>query len=187
MAVPAEMTILNLSGKFIMNKPLCDPHDEIFRLQGMGWLKRKAISIATITLKVNHLTDADGLENVNVDQTLTGGIPASSERRPLDWTERQIADPNFGHVVEKMRRIRLDELENEFLKKGWEQDTQENGVLHLWIKSDTPKSGTTWYGDQVWGIEEINGERRYTRHVHFIGPKEEMIDARIVFDYVGSL
>ena len=40
---------------------------------------------------------------------------------------------------------------------------------------------------QAYGIEEVevngNKERRYTRHVHFIGPGAEEIDARLVFDY----
>ena len=36
---------------------------------------------------------------------------------------------------------------------------------------------------QTWGIENINGERRYTRHVDFTGPKGESVQTRLVFDY----
>jgi hypothetical protein len=32
-------------------------------------------------------------------------------------------------------------------------------------------------------MEEINGERRYARHVDFTGPKGEEIKARLVYDY----
>lgn len=40
--------------------------------------------------------------------------------------------------------------------------------------------------DQVWGFEEIDGQRRHTRHLHFIGPKGEDIKARLVYDYCES-
>ena len=36
---------------------------------------------------------------------------------------------------------------------------------------------------QTWGIENINGERRHTRHVDFTGPKGESVQTRLVFDY----
>jgi hypothetical protein len=127
------------------NKSLSDPHDEILRLQGIGWMKRKAISIATITLHVNHYKDDTGLEHIDIDQTISGGIPGNSEKRTLDWTERETNDPLFGHVLGKSRRIKnLEEIENEFLKKDWSSDTLEHGPVHSWVKSDTPKSGTTW-------------------------------------------
>jgi len=35
---------------------------------------------------------------------------------------------------------------------------------------------------QIWGFEEINGERRHVKRVHFIGPKDEHIQARLVYD-----
>ena len=37
--------------------------------------------------------------------------------------------------------------------------------------------------DQSWGVEEIEGERKYTRHVFFTGPNNEVINARLVYDY----
>ncbi|KAK7468742.1 hypothetical protein VKT23_003245 [Stygiomarasmius scandens] len=189
MAVPTEFTIQNLSGKFTMNKSLSDSHDEILRLQGIGWIKRRAIAVATITLSVNHYKDGNGVEHIDIDQTLTGGIPGTTERRTLDWTERETNDSLFGPVVGKSRRIKnLDEeIENEFMKKSWTNDTVEHGPVHSWVKSDTAKSGTSWLAEQVWGVEEIDGERRYARHVHFIGPGGEVIDARLVYDYVGSM
>lgn len=36
---------------------------------------------------------------------------------------------------------------------------------------------------QTWGIEELEGDRRYIRHVKFTGPKAEDIELRIVYDY----
>lgn len=36
---------------------------------------------------------------------------------------------------------------------------------------------------QTWGFEEINDERRYVRHVDFVGPGDEHIQARLVYDF----
>lgn len=40
--------------------------------------------------------------------------------------------------------------------------------------------------DQTWGIQEIGGERRYTRHLKFTGPQGEDIEAVLVYDYRES-
>ena len=36
---------------------------------------------------------------------------------------------------------------------------------------------------QTWGFEKIDDERRYVRHVDFIGPGNEHIQARLVYDF----
>lgn len=186
MAVPADLTSLDFSGQYTLNKTLTDPRtDTILSLQGVGWLKRKAISLGTITLHVSHFKDDAGVEQINIEQTITGGIPGTSEARVLDGTERDSEDHVFGQIVSKARRVKVDELEHEFLKKGWTADTLENGLVEVSSRSDTPKSGRVWSAVQAWGIDEIDGERRYVRHVKFTGPKEEDIELMMVYDYLG--
>ncbi|KAJ7092578.1 hypothetical protein C8R44DRAFT_891035 [Mycena epipterygia] len=187
MAVPADFTILDITGKFIMNKGMSGDTDRILTLQGVGWLKRKAISLGTVTLDIKHYKDDGGVEHVDIDQTLTGGIPGTREERILSWTERENEDHLFGAVIGKTRRVQASELEEEFLKKDWTADTLEHGLIESYVYSDTPKSGTTWIADQTWGIQEINGERRYVRHVKFTGPKGEDIEALLVYDYQGTV
>ncbi|KAF9015524.1 hypothetical protein BDQ17DRAFT_51031 [Cyathus striatus] len=184
MAVPADFTISNISGKFTMNKSLSDSTDTILRLQGVGWFKRKAISLGTITLYINHYNDSEiDVERIDIDQTITGGIPGTSEKRILDWTGREHEDHLFGAVVGKSRRVKVDELDEEWLKRDWTEDTLERGVVQSYVESDTPKSGTTWIANQTWGVEVINDDRRYARHVKFTGPKGEDIEARLIYDY----
>lgn len=36
-------------------------------------------------------------------------------------------------------------------------------------------------------MEDIDGERRYVRHVKFTGPKGEDIEARLIYDYRRSV
>jgi hypothetical protein len=130
------------------NKTLSDNTDEILRLQGVSWFARRAIALSTITLYVRHYKGDDGVEHIDIDQTLTG-IPGTSENRTLDWTFREHDDYLFGPVLGKTRRANVDEIENEFLREGWLPDTVRDGVIHSYVKSDTPKSNTSWIAEQV--------------------------------------
>ncbi|KAH9984179.1 hypothetical protein BJV77DRAFT_1072342 [Russula vinacea] len=182
MAAPSSITTLDLSATWVMNKTLSDDTDAILRLQGVSWFTRRAISLATVTLYVRHYKDDDGIERIDIDQTLTG-IPGTSEHRILDWTLREHEDYLFGAVIGKSRRVKLDEIENEFLRDGWLPDTAESGAINSYVESDTPKSNTTWIAEQTWGFENIDDERRYVRHVDFVGPGNEHIQARLVYDF----
>ena len=132
------------------NKSLSDDTDEILRLQGVGWFTRKAIAMATIYLDVRHYTDDTGVEHIDIDQTLTGGISGTSEYRILDWTEREHEDHVFGAVLSKSRRVTLDELLRDWLKKDWlDESLVEGKIINTTAKSNTAKSGRTWSSEQV--------------------------------------
>jgi hypothetical protein len=77
---------------------MSDPSDRILQLQGVGWFMRNAIAMATITLSVKHTKDDGGVEHIDIDQTITGGIPGTSEDRTLDWAERHKKDGLFGFI-----------------------------------------------------------------------------------------
>lgn len=93
--------------------------------------------------------DGKKIEKIDIEQTLTGGIPGTTENRTLTWEERENNDDLFGPVVGKSRRVKAEELSDEWLKEGWTEDTYEHGVVQAYARSDTPKSGTSWVGDQV--------------------------------------
>lgn len=169
MAAPATITTLDLSGKFVMvcllyvdllitrcihlftpqNKTLSNSTDKMLELQGVGWLKRKAIALATITLNINHYKDDGGVEHIDIDQILTGGIPGTTEKRSLNWTFHEHEDHVFGAIIGKSRRSKVEDIEEPFLKEGWLPDTIEHGVIESYVESDTPKSNTTWNVSQV--------------------------------------
>ena len=44
--------------------------------------------------------------------------------------------------------------------------------------------GNGWTADQIWGFEEIKGERRYVRHV-VVRKGDDWKLARLVYDYKG--
>ena len=157
--------------------------------------------IGTVTLDVKHYKDGEGIEHIDIDQTTTGGIPGTAEKRTLSWKETAKKDPLFGDIIGKSRRTKIEVLQEEFLKRNWTRDTLEYGVVQSYVESDTPKSGTTWIANQVrswcmiwlslillktWGMEVVDEGRRYTRHVKFTGPGSEDIECRLVYDYRES-
>lgn len=131
------------------NKSLSDSPDEILRLQGVSWFKRRAISMFTITLYIKHTTDEAGVEHIDIDQTVSGGISGSSENRTLDWIERDEYDDIFGPVTGKSRRIPVEEITDEFLKKDWTQDTIDDDIVLTDSWSTPGKNSYTWRGVQV--------------------------------------
>jgi hypothetical protein len=175
---------------------------------GIGWIKRKAFAIGTVTLTFKHYTDKDGVEHFDIDNHLTGGIPGTQERRPVDGVERERSDMHFGLQLFYTKRRAPNDVEglSEFLKGNWTKDTLENGLLETDVKSDTARSRTSWLerhvsailwgalawtradqrDTQVWGIEEVQGERRFTRHIEFEGPKGQRLDTIMYFDYLGA-
>ncbi|KAF8272757.1 hypothetical protein EI94DRAFT_1565356 [Lactarius quietus] len=183
MAAPENLSTLNVGAVYTMNKELSDDMDGVLSMQGVSWFNRTAISYGIITLYVKHFKDENGIEHVVSDQTLTG-IPGTTEIRILDSTIREHYDYLFGAVIGKSRRRNVGDIEDDFLKGGWLPDTMEHGVIATWAESDTKKSGYSWTSDEVWGFEEVKGERRYTRHIIFTEkPGGKVVQARIVYDY----
>ncbi|KAH7928492.1 hypothetical protein BV22DRAFT_198520 [Leucogyrophana mollusca] len=188
MAAPPNVTTSDFSGRFLMNKSLSDDSDEILRLQGVSWFKRRAISMFSLTLAVKHYRDDAGVEHIDIDQTLSGGISGTSEYRTLNFQEHNEDDDVFGAVIGKSRRISLEDIEDQFLKSGWTEDTFERQAIQSIAWSDTPRSGKTWRAEQTWGFEVKNGERRYARHVKFTSSDrpEGPIEVRLYYDYLGN-
>lgn len=98
MATPTNKTIKNLNGSWTMDKSLSSPTENIFKLQGLGWVLRKAIGVATITLHIHAYPDTEDSKilHVNIDQTVTGGLKGTTEIRVTDGKERDHKDHIFG-------------------------------------------------------------------------------------------
>ncbi|RPA81351.1 hypothetical protein BJ508DRAFT_361927 [Ascobolus immersus RN42] len=183
MAAPATTTTKDLSGTWVMNKTLSDSVDEILSLQGVGWILRKTITSATVTLTAKHITNAEGVEEINIDQTLTGGIKGTTENRVLDWTPREHTDYIFGTVSSKSRRIPLaDKASDAFFSTGWTEDVSADGV----INTEAVNTAAGWTAEQVWGFSsEKGGERRHTRKVR-ITKGDKTLEKVLVYDWISQ-
>lgn len=133
--------------------------DTILKHQGVGWIVRSAIGYATITIIVKHYKDEAGIEHIDIDQSLSGGVGASNERRTMDWTYRETQDNIFGAVKGKSRRIKVEDIQDEYLQKGWLPDVLEHGAINSYVESDTEKSKKHWIAEQVRNIPNLEGRR----------------------------
>ncbi|KAL4242137.1 Pericyclase pydY-like protein [Abortiporus biennis] len=193
MAAPRDLTTLDISGKWTLNRKLSDPMDDILRLQGIGVLKRTAMGMGTAHLTVKHYKDDQFIEHIEIGQKYggdgdsNGKIPGSKDIRILDGEDRRFEDYLIGPVVGNSRRASIDELESEFLQSDWEGDVRRHGVIASSMRGDTNKGTKEWISDLAWGFENVKGVRRYTRRISFTGPKGEKHYARLVYDYKGPL
>jgi len=183
MAAPESVNLRNLSGRWVMNKDLSGDTDSVLAMQGMSWFIRKAVSYSAVTLNIKQYTDEEGAIHIDVEQVSTGGFKNNEERK-IDWTWREKKDNMFGLVRGRSRFCKLDEIEQLFLKDGWDDKSiQESGgeVINAFVESlDT--SGDQWTADQIWGFEMINGERRHARHI-ICKRGEQTIQIRTVYDW----
>ncbi|KAH8594924.1 hypothetical protein B0O99DRAFT_594973 [Bisporella sp. PMI_857] len=188
MAAPTEKNIGDLNGQWVLNKTLSDPTDPVLTLQGVGWLTRKAIGLATVTLHVKQYVE-DGTTHIDIDQTATGGIKGTTELRVLNWTPREHEDHIFGSLKGKSRWLTPELLDtlDEHLKEGWigtdEEKGGPNGEKFLESFVENEKAG--WTAQQVWGFAIVEGERRYTRRV-VVTKGETVLKIRMVYNWYSA-
>ncbi|KAH8806673.1 hypothetical protein DL96DRAFT_1765790 [Flagelloscypha sp. PMI_526] len=189
MAVPSDFTTQDISGKFVINKTLSgnDGMTEILSLQGVPWILRKGISVATVTFNIKHYKTNTDTEQIDVVHTITGGIQGTTEERTLDDEQRHKKDYILGPTVGSTKRVtRVDEIPT-FSRDGWTADTLEKGLIIDITDSVPTNARKSWKLIQLWGVQEISHQRRYTRHVHFTGPRGDVVETKMYYDYIGSI
>lgn len=179
----------------MQNKTLSDPFDPVLALQGIGWLTRKALTAATVTLHLKHHTAEDGTTpKIDIDQLITGGLKGNSEERTLDWTYREHTDWLFGTIQGRTRYNKLaavldegkgvTEEDAKYLADGWLKEMEEGEVIESYVENE----GNKWTAWQVWGFAEIGGERKQVRRIVVRKTdKNEVKRVRLVYDYTGEL
>ncbi|KAK4464142.1 hypothetical protein QBC42DRAFT_263987 [Cladorrhinum samala] len=195
MAAPANKTIGDLNGKWVMNKTISSPVEPGLALQGIGWMTRKMVSLATVTLEIKQFTappsppaepSATPVTHVEIEQTGTGGMKGTTEKRCADNEFRDHSDWLFGHVKGQSRWIRTEDISDEFLKSGWlegeEEKTGPNGESHFLSHVESYDAG--WTATQVWGFKtDKEGKRRYARNV-VIAKGAERVELQLWYDYI---
>jgi hypothetical protein len=182
------------------NKSLSDSTDPVLSLQGIGWLTRKAIGLATITqhLKQSSTTGENGqpTTQIDIDQFATGGLKGTSEQRILDWQFRGHTDHLFGTLQGRTRYTTLKAVVEEskgqghveedakYLTEGWLKETEDGEIVESFVDND----GAKWTGWQIWGFAEINGQRMLTRRFAIRRKdKNQVVRVRLVYDWSGEL
>ncbi|KAK3949279.1 hypothetical protein QBC32DRAFT_349566 [Pseudoneurospora amorphoporcata] len=195
MAAPANKTIGDLSGKWVMNKSLSSDLDPGLKLQNISFLTRKLVTSVTLTLDVKQFSAppsppaeacAPAVIHIEIEQTGTGGIKGTSEKRCLDNVFRDHKDWLFGHVKGQTRWVSGDDIEDAFLKSGWIETEEEkkgpNGETHVLSYVESYTDG--WTATQIWGFKILEGERRHVRNV-VIAKGSERVEMQLVYDYLS--
>ncbi|KAI0468754.1 hypothetical protein F4859DRAFT_202316 [Xylaria cf. heliscus] len=199
MAAPASKTIGDLSGKYVLNKTLSDPTDPALTLQGISWVVRRTIGATTVTITVTQYVDESGVSHIDIDQSASG-LTSTHEARVLDWTAREHKDWLFGRVAGQSRFISVAELaalvaddDGQARKDGW----VDSGFLaEDWIAGEGEAKGPKgeelvlnhvkadagWVATQVWGFQDVGGERRYVRNV-VVAKGEKFESFKMIYDY----
>lgn len=149
--------------------------------QGVSWLVRQAIKWSTITLYIKQYTDEAGQTHIDINQQSSGGY-SNQEERTLNWEFHEKDDKVFGKIKGRSRYVSRDDVEEPYLKDGWDQkflDEAKGELVQNYVES---LSGNKWIADQTWGFEVIKGERRYVRHVYAHKGKE-VHRIKLVYDW----
>jgi hypothetical protein len=78
-------------------------------------------------------------------------MTGTNESRTFSGLPREHTDYLFGDVTGLSKRVKADEIAEEFLSKGWTKDTleEEKGIIFTTASSKTETTGKTWTADQV--------------------------------------
>ncbi|KAL2788127.1 hypothetical protein BJX66DRAFT_340521 [Aspergillus keveii] len=194
MAAPADMTVATLAGQFVPNKALSDDADSSLALQGVSWILRKGISLASPKFILSRSTNENGVAVVNIN---VGGVGSgATETRVLNWTPIEGKNPLFGKTQTRSRlytsalersAAHTDEnyafLNGTTTKDGapssWAEDADGQ---HLQCVIVNEEAG--WTMEQIWGFEEIDGKRYHTRR-SIVRKGSQVERGRLVYNYVA--
>ncbi|KAL4777159.1 hypothetical protein BDW60DRAFT_203248 [Aspergillus nidulans var. acristatus] len=99
----AEVSIRSLTGDWVIDKSKSTNIDGALKLQGIGWLRRKAVTSGTITLKTANTTEAHNGEQpitrLMMQQGLRGIFPGVEQSRSLDWSAHEQVDAVSGAAI----------------------------------------------------------------------------------------
>lgn len=146
-------------------------------IQGVPWIMRKGIAKANLDLVIKEYVDEGGVTHLDVEAKPSMG-PAQKEFRVLDWEQTSEANhPLFGNGKARSKWAKLEDLNDEYFRTGW-----EDGTTEFIFQQNEMESGVLT--TLVHGFAIVNGERHYVRHITSKKGKEEA-KVRLVYDYLG--
>ena len=169
----------------MQNKSLSDSPEPALALQGISFLLRKTIGLATVTITVNQYeappkppnTSTDIFTHIDIDQSASG-LTSTQENRCLDNEYRDHTDWLFGSVRGVSRFVSLDELDDEHLKKGWLVEGEGKNFIYSHVES----KDNGWTATQLWGFKTVNGERRHCRNL-LVKKGDKRVELVFVYDF----
>ncbi|OAG43201.1 hypothetical protein AYO21_02487 [Fonsecaea monophora] len=193
MAAPPEVNLANLTGNWVLNRGMANDPDPMLEFQGVPWLKRKIILLATVTLSVKEYIDDKDTTHIDLDQTATGGIQGTRELRTLDWSETIHRDHIFGTLKSRNRWVSdLKTCESgnggpldQYLTEGWLDEKvgpNGEGFVQNWVINEE----RGWTAEQIWGFTTIKGQRYKARKI-VVQKGDQRLTVTLAYDWKGKL
>ncbi|RDW89817.1 uncharacterized protein DSM5745_01592 [Aspergillus mulundensis] len=170
---PSDISIRNLTGDWAIDKTKSKNIDGALKLQGIGWLRRKAVTSGTITLKTTHSDNS-----LMMQQGLRGIFPGVEQTRSLDWSEHEHVDAVSGAAIKVRSRFVPGVLEGEKVKPVLQVETPtatgKRGEVEEYLGAAVSAPGQSdetrekafvqdfivcesggWTAEQIWAVETI--------------------------------
>ncbi|KAJ5539957.1 hypothetical protein N7513_008289 [Penicillium frequentans] len=169
MATPSAITIGSgsFTGKWVIDKKASPPPDPALKLQGIGWVLRKAAGLAVPTLHMSisspsasrlctESQSAPQKAYISVFQVPTAGLGAITESRVLDWDERTpLKDFLFGTRLSRNRFITGKKRDDGRMVPDFLPETKiNNKVIGQMLRGEIAPDGSDDSGFLVEGTDE---------------------------------
>ncbi|KAK5135385.1 hypothetical protein LTR08_005327 [Meristemomyces frigidus] len=175
--IPTSVTTANLTGTYTLNAKLSDSSQSVLKMQNISWVVRQAVAYSTVTITLKQYTNDKGVVKLDQDQVSTGGT-RNREERVLDGEWRESENKIWGKVKGRTRWVKLADVEDDYLKQGW--DSTDGDFIESLVESATD----TWTALQLYGFAEVEGARRHVRKV--VAKKGNTVERiRLIYDWKG--
>ncbi|KAB5550766.1 hypothetical protein GE09DRAFT_1123633, partial [Coniochaeta sp. 2T2.1] len=193
MAAPSEVSMHDLTGFWTLSKPLSGAFDPVFAIQGIPWIFRKIISMASLALKATQEVDESGTKTLVFTQIVSiaiAGLSEEKEVRVLDGREKVHSSALFGTSSARSRLVNLSTatghdgkpldplLTQDFLHEG--EPGEENNLYDVVVHQTHG-----WVMEQLWGFGMVNDERRLIRTLA-IKKGDKVAYTKAVYDWKGK-
>ncbi|KAK3935185.1 hypothetical protein QBC46DRAFT_453675 [Diplogelasinospora grovesii] len=192
MASPKDVTINNLTGKWVLDRGLSDNLEEALTIQGVPFLIRKIMLMVNVTETVQETTNADGIQGLLVTKAAAG---LKGQADAFDGTGKEVIMGGGGYFGAEVRvRSWWVDLSSDSKPKHPTGEPLDPYLLKDWI-AEGPKGVPGHFAgsgekagvkdNMFWGFCQIGG-KRYRAVKYYIRKGDREVRARLVFGWVGK-
>ncbi|KAJ5747126.1 uncharacterized protein N7511_008822 [Penicillium nucicola] len=189
MSAPDSNTLPDITGTWILNRKHSTDPEEVFALQGVPWIIRKALKHARLSLQLwQTTTDAvsggetdstsssESVTRLRLKQVVSPGSFDSEGAYPVDGTPQELSLPIFGDLTMRLQFINTSDIIEDTLREKLIKSSINAEVIQE-IAKNTTKG---WDAEVIWGFEEIEGNKYLTRNISTTKGNDKVI-ARMVY------
>jgi hypothetical protein len=172
-----------------MNTTLSDKHDDVLAAQGVGFIKRKAIGMVTVSV-TNTVKQVDGVTVIE-SASHAANVPGAKEEVWLDNKPHGTNHEIYGQMITTATTKKPEEITDAWLKADWLPESADADGKLLFIHSESdPANKNKWHADVVSGYAniEVDGvtQKRWVRKNAFKCTSKPLErNVRLVYDYVS--